>query len=90
MIFASDADFQCFRDAMVSAAAEHGLAIHAYVWLGSHIHLLATSEHEQSISRVSQSVGRKYVPYSTAPTSAPAACGKGAIGRRWWTVSGVC
>ena len=29
VIFASDTDFQFFRDAMVSAAAQHGLAIHA-------------------------------------------------------------
>ena len=63
VIFASDTDFQFFRDAMASAADHHGLAIHAYVWMGNHIHLLATPEHEQSISKVFQSVGRKYVQY---------------------------
>ena len=63
VIFTSDADFQFFRDAMVTAAEHHGLAIHAYVWMGNHIHLLATPEYEQSISRVFQSVGRKYVQY---------------------------
>ena len=63
VIFTNEADFQCFRDAMVSASDQHGLAIHAYVWMGNHIHLLATPEHEQSISRVFQSVGRKYVQY---------------------------
>lgn len=63
VIFASDADFQFFRDAMVAAAEQHGLAIHAYVWMSNHIHLLATPEHEQSISKVFQSVGRKYVQY---------------------------
>ena len=63
VIFTNDADFQCFRDAMVSAADQHGLAIHAYVWMSNHIHLLATPEHEQSISRVFQSVGCKYVQY---------------------------
>ena len=66
VIFASDADFQFFRDAMVSASDQHGLAIHAYVWMGNHIHLLATPAHEQSISRVFQSVGRKYVQYFNA------------------------
>ena len=90
MIFASDTDFQFFRDAMVSASDQHDLAIHAYVWMGNHIHLLATPEHEQSISKVFQSVGRKYVQYSTPPTSAAAASGKGAIGRRWWTVNSIC
>ena len=42
VLFASDSDFQFFRDAMVKAADQQGLAIHAYVWMGNHIHLLAT------------------------------------------------
>lgn len=62
-IFAAEADFQFFRDALVDAAGKHGLAIHAYVWMTNHIHLLATPEHEDSISKVFQSVGRKYVQY---------------------------
>ena len=61
VIFASDTDFQFFRDAMARASGQHGAAIHAYVWTGNHIHLLATPEQEQSINRVFQSVGRKYV-----------------------------
>ena len=47
-------------------ADQQGQAIHAYVWIGNHSHLLATPEHEQSISRVFQSVGRKYVQYFNA------------------------
>jgi len=31
VIFAAEGDFQFFRDAMVKAANQHGLAIHAYV-----------------------------------------------------------
>ena len=89
VIFASDTDFQFFRDAMVTAA-DPDLPIHAYVWMGNHIHLLATSAHEQTISRVFHSVGRKYVHYSTPPTSARAAFGKGATARRWWTASSIC
>ena len=52
VIFASDTDFQFFRDAMVSAAEQQGLAIHAYVWTGNQIHLLTMPEHEQRISNV--------------------------------------
>lgn len=62
-IFTCDADFQFFRDAMVLASEKHGLSIHAYVWMSNHIHLLATPDSEHSISRVFQSVGRKYVQY---------------------------
>jgi len=62
-IFAAEADYQFFRDALVEAAAEHGLAIHAYVWMTTHVHLLASPEFERSISKVFQSVGRRYVQY---------------------------
>jgi len=60
-IFAAEGDYQFFRDALVEASRKHGLAIHAYVWMTNHIHLLATPEFDDSISKVFQSVGRKYV-----------------------------
>jgi putative transposase len=63
VIFAADADYQFFRDAIVDAASKHGLKVHAYVWMTNHIHLLATPKFEDSISKVFQSVGRKYVQY---------------------------
>ncbi|MFM9914139.1 MAG: transposase [Methylophilaceae bacterium] len=63
IIFAAEADYQFFRDALIEAAAKHGLQIHAYVWMTNHIHLLATPQFENSISKVFQSVGRKYVQY---------------------------
>ena len=63
LIFAADADYQFFRDVLVDAASKHGLQIHAYVWMTNHIHLLATPLHKNSISKVFQSVGRKYVQY---------------------------
>ena len=63
VIFAAEADYQFFRDALVEAAEKHDLAIHAYVWMTNHIHLLATPANEHSISKVFQSVGRKYVQY---------------------------
>jgi putative transposase len=63
VIFAADADYQFFRDALVEAAAKQGLALHAYVWMTNHVHLLATPEFDHSISKVFQSVGRRYVQY---------------------------
>ena len=62
-IFADDEDYQFFRDSLADAAAKHHLAIHAYVWMTNHIHLLATPGAQDSISKVFQSVGRKYVQY---------------------------
>jgi putative transposase len=63
IVFKSDVDFQFFRDALVEAAGRSGLAIHAYVWMSNHIHLLATPTLEDSISKTFQSAGRKYVQY---------------------------
>ena len=63
VIFAAAADFQFFRDVMVEAAGRFGLAIHAYVWMTNHIHLLATPTDVDSISKTFQSAGRKYVQY---------------------------
>jgi putative transposase len=63
VIFAAEADYQFFRDALIDTAAKHGLLIHAYVWMTNHIHLLATPQFEDSIAKVFQSVGRKYVQY---------------------------
>jgi putative transposase len=62
-IFAAEADYQFFRDALVDASLKRGLTIHAYVLMTNHIHLLATPEFDDSISKVFQSVGRKYVQY---------------------------
>ncbi|HWU85519.1 MAG TPA: transposase [Rhodocyclaceae bacterium] len=63
IIFAAEADYQFFRDALVAAAEKHALAIHAYVWMSNHIHLLATPGNNDSISKVFQSAGRRYVQY---------------------------
>jgi putative transposase len=62
-IFAADGDYQFFRDCLVEAAGRFGLAIHAYVWMTNHIHLLATPTYKDSISKTFQSAGRKYVQY---------------------------
>lgn len=40
-----------------------GLAIHAYVLMTNHVHLLVTPETEASLSKTMQSIGRRYVQY---------------------------
>lgn len=62
-IFAAAADYAFFRDVLVEAASKHQLAIHAYAWMTNHIHLLATPGVSDSISKVFQSTGRRYVQY---------------------------
>ena len=41
-VFAIDADYQIFREALVEAADTYGLKIHAYAWMTNHIHPLHT------------------------------------------------
>lgn len=60
-IFFRDDDYRRCRDWLMSAAAEHGVAVHAYVFMTNHIHLLATPRHEASLPRMMQSLGRRYV-----------------------------
>ena len=52
VIFASEADFQFFRDVLVEAANKHDLAIHAYVWMTNYVHLLASPGSGDSISEM--------------------------------------
>jgi len=63
VIFANEADYAFFRDALIEATRKHGLKVHAYVWMKNHIHLLATPEFDDSISKTFQSLGRRYVQY---------------------------
>ncbi|MBV8535400.1 MAG: transposase [Alphaproteobacteria bacterium] len=60
-IFFHDDDYAHCRDWLAAAASEHGLAIHAYVFMTNHVHLLATPQSENSLPRAMQSLGRRYV-----------------------------
>lgn len=62
-VFGNDEDCQFFKEVLQEAAQRHELAIHAYVFMTNHIHLLATPATEQSVPKTLQSVGRRYVQY---------------------------
>ena len=62
-IFSCDAERRQFLDWLGEIAAARGLRVHAYVLMTNHVHLLATPEAPDSVSRTLQSVGRRYVPY---------------------------
>lgn len=40
-----------------------GIAVHAYVWMTNHVHLLLTSQQTRAASTLMQSLGRRYVRY---------------------------
>lgn len=62
-IFICDEDYYCFRDILKEACAKHDCHIHAWVFMTNHIHLLLTPHRKDSISKMMQSVGRRYVQY---------------------------
>ncbi len=63
IIFASDADRDFLLDWLGTYAAEFKVAIHAYVLMDNHFHLLATPQEEGGLSKMMQAVGRRYVRY---------------------------
>jgi len=62
-IFFDDADYQGYLGWLKEAAERYSCAIHAYVLMTNHVHILATPKDKASISRLMQYVGRRYVPY---------------------------
>ena len=62
-IFGAEPDYLFYLDCLQRAAEEHGLAIHAYVLMTNHVHLLASPSDEASAPKTMQSVGRRYVQY---------------------------
>ena len=62
-IFRGCDDRRFFRECLRRVARDHGVAIHAYVLMTNHVHLLATPELATSMPRMMQSVGRIYVQY---------------------------
>jgi putative transposase len=62
-IFAAEADYRFYLECLQDAATRQELAIHAYVLMTNHMHLLATPGHAESLPKTLQSVGRRYVQY---------------------------
>jgi putative transposase len=62
-IFFADQDRRVFLGKLGEALAKEGGALHAYVLMTNHIHLLVTPETDEGIGRLLQSVGRSYVGY---------------------------
>lgn len=60
-IFYCEDDYVRYRDWLVAAAAAHGCSIHAYVLMTNHVHLLLTPKRVDSLPRMMQSLGRRYV-----------------------------
>jgi putative transposase len=62
-IFVADEDYSRFRHEMSAACRRHDCRIHAYVLMTNHVHFVMTPGKEDSLGKVMQSVGRRYVQY---------------------------
>jgi putative transposase len=60
-IFFDEGDYARYRDWLAAAAAEYGCAVHGYVLMTNHVHLLVTPQAADSVPRTMQSLGRRYV-----------------------------
>lgn len=61
--FASDDDRQVYKRGLRAASERAGCAIHAYVLMTNHVHLLVTASDERSPARMMHYLGSGYVRY---------------------------
>jgi putative transposase len=61
--FFADEDYTFYLDRLQKASSKYRVAIHAFVLMTNHIHLLVTPSNEKGSSLMMQSVGRAYVGY---------------------------
>lgn len=62
-IFTSDGDRETMRDLLGENARRFDVAVHAYVLMDNHFHLLLTPNASDGLPKMMQAVGRKYVRY---------------------------
>ena len=65
-IFASAADYQTLLALLDEYAKKFDVAIHAYVLMSNHFHLLTTPQTAEGLPLLMQAVGRRYVRYFNA------------------------
>ena len=62
-VFFEKEDYRAYLNWLKEASERYECAIHAYVLMTNHIHILATPKARNSISMLMQYIGRHYVPY---------------------------
>ena len=61
--FFAEQDYEHYLACLRDACRRYKVALHAYVLMTNHVHLLMSPETADGISRVMQSLGRRYVQY---------------------------
>lgn len=65
-IFFSDLDRQHLLNTIGEVAQQYAVAVHAYVLMDNHFHLLLTPSTADALSRMMQALGRRYVGWFNA------------------------
>jgi len=61
--FFSEGDYHFYLECLKTACSRQHVAVHAYVLMTNHVHLLLIPDSTEGISSVMQSLGRRYVQY---------------------------
>ena len=61
--FYDDADYKAYLSFLKDAANKYKIAIHAFVLMTNHVHMLITANDDRGVSRMMQALGGKYVRY---------------------------
>jgi putative transposase len=62
-IFFDDQDRHHYRRLLGQACRPHGIALHAFVLMDNHVHLLLTAEEAAGLARTMRVAGQCYVQY---------------------------
>lgn len=60
-VFVDDRDRHLYRSLLREGSERYGCSVHAYVLMTNHIHLLLTPARSDSVAKLTQWLGRKYV-----------------------------
>ena len=88
--FYAEEDYVRYLEELHQAAVANQVAIHAYVLMTNHVHLLATPAESYSIAHMMQDTGRKYLRYINTCYRRTGSLWKGATKRALLTVNAIC
>ncbi len=60
-VFYTESDYRKYKEILTEYAEEYECAIHAYILMTNHIHLLVTPADKDGLPKLMQAMGRKYV-----------------------------
>ena len=86
--FADERDYRTYQNYLGEAARRYGCEVHAYMLMTNHVYLLVTPRHKQTITRMMQLLGRRYVRHFNSKYRVT--CGKGVTNRAWWIRKRIC